>query len=634
MLQGYLSIVEKRLKELKKKKRKEFAYHIPKLWLDTDEIGSENVNPFNFYLNKIEAIRNSENQSVTNPHKPIIYNMFLRYTATFDHNADGTIGIEPLDTGFRETGTFLKGIALLPYIKSLGTTIIYLLPVTSIGIDEKKGTLGSPYAIRNPLKIEETLGEPILDIDIEVQFKAFVEAVHMAGIKLVTEFVFRTASVDSDLSLEHPDWFYWISDKINNRAKDAKNEKQYGPPIFNNHELAKIKNKIESGDLKHLPPPHQVFKDMFTETPKKVARVETKIRGLINKKVEVRIPCAFADWPPDDVQPVWSDVTYTRMYEHSNFNYIAYNTVRMYDLALAKENYEVKELWDFIANIIPYWQQNFGLDGMMIDMGHALPEKLRKRIISEARKDKADFIIWEENFVPSKQSADEGYNCVVGYLPFDAHVPSKVKDLIRRFQHNDFAVDFFATPENHNTPRAASRYDDSNFSAMIYALCMVLPVPQFIHSGFELSEQNPVNTGLGFTIEQIEKFPTETLPLFSNIEMNWLNRQNIINAIKSVNDFYAKYPEIFSQDYEFMLLESSPDIVAFLRRAKSCNSELLFVANFNPESPQSVQISSMEGNIRFESYSGQSYEVEDGRLNFNLNSFEFVFGFLEQRSKE
>jgi glycosidase len=592
------------------------------------------VNPFDFYLNKIEAIRNSASASESKSHKPIIYNMFLRYTATFDHNADGAIGIEPLDTGFRETGTFLKGIALLPYIKSLGTTIIYLLPVTSIGIDEKKGTLGSPYAIRNPLKIEETLGEPILDLDIEVQFKAFVEAVHMAGIKLVTEFVFRTASVDSDLSLEHPDWFYWISDKINNRAKDPKNEKQYGPPLFNQHELASIKSKIANGDMKQLPPPHQVFKDMFTETPKKVARVETKIRGLLNKKVEVRIPCAFADWPPDDIQPVWSDVTYTRMYEHSNFNYIAYNTVRMYDLALAKENFEVKELWDFIADIIPYWQQNFGLDGMMIDMGHALPDKLRSRIIEEARKNKPEFMIWEENFVPSQKSADEGYDCVVGYLPFDANVASKVKDLIRRFQNNDIAVDFFATSENHNTPRTASRYDNKDFSSMIYALCMMIPVPQFIHSGFELCESNPVNTGLGFTKEQIEQYPADSLPLFSNIEMNWQNKKNILSEIKSVNDFFAENVELFAKDDEIILVESSENAVAILRRGERTKTEILFVANYNPEMQEEIHLTNMEGIQHFECSTGKIYEVENGILNFSLNSFEYVIGFLKQSSKE
>lgn len=58
------------------------------------------------------------------------------------------------------------------------------------------------------------------------------------------------------------------------------------------------------------------------------------------------------------------------------------------------------------------------------------------------------------------------------------------------------------------------------------------------------------------------------------------------------------------------------------------------MSSFNPELQQSVKISGMEGNLRFNCHSGQSYEVEDGLLNFNLKSFEFVFGILEQRGKE
>ena len=76
--------------------------------------------------------------------------MFVRTTAAFDHNGNGKLDLPLNERGFRETGTFLKAIAMLPYIKRLGATVIHLLPITSIGQDGNKGTLGSPYAIRNP----------------------------------------------------------------------------------------------------------------------------------------------------------------------------------------------------------------------------------------------------------------------------------------------------------------------------------------------------------------------------------------------------------------------------------------------------------------------------------------------------
>ena len=138
--------------------------------------------------------------------------MFIRYTCAYDHDRNLEVNKDPLPNGLRETGTFLKAIALLPYLKSLGVDIIYLLPVTKIGIDGKKGDLGSPYAVKNPYELDENLTEPFLDIPIQDQFKAFIEAAHSLNIKVVTELVLRTASIDSDLAIDHPEWFYWIKE--------------------------------------------------------------------------------------------------------------------------------------------------------------------------------------------------------------------------------------------------------------------------------------------------------------------------------------------------------------------------------------------------------------------------------------
>jgi len=48
----------------------------------------------------------------------VVYNLFVRFGTAFDHDGDGIISEEPLPSGFRETGTLLKAIALLPYIKN------------------------------------------------------------------------------------------------------------------------------------------------------------------------------------------------------------------------------------------------------------------------------------------------------------------------------------------------------------------------------------------------------------------------------------------------------------------------------------------------------------------------------------
>ena len=104
----------------------------------------------------------------------VVYNIFPRFFSAYDHDQDGIIGQEQNDitinkSGIRETGTFLKTIALLPYLKSLGINTIHLLPITKIGIEGRKGDLGSPYAIKNPYEIDPLLADPVINLDIKTQ---------------------------------------------------------------------------------------------------------------------------------------------------------------------------------------------------------------------------------------------------------------------------------------------------------------------------------------------------------------------------------------------------------------------------------------------------------------------------------
>lgn len=631
-----LELIEQKLIEIKKKQKKTFDYYIPALWNnDFTATNPINVKFADFFLSKIKEIKsykNDVNHFENWSDNAKIYNMFIRYTASFDHNNDGNINAESIDNLYKETGTFLKAIAILPYLKELGVNTLYFLPVTSIGIDEKKGNLGSPYSIRNPYKLDENLSEPILNLDIEIQFKALIEAAHHLGFKVVCEFVFRTASVDSDLSLEHPEWFYWIKSKINNRTTDTKNEKQYGPPIFSKDELNKINEKISNSDFENLPAPHLPYKEMFTAVPPKVARVENKIRGILDKKNEVKIPSAFADWPPNDSQPVWSDVTYLKLFTAPEFNYIAYNTVRMYDKKLAETENEALDLWDYITNIIPYYQNNFGIDGVMIDMGHALPSKLREQIVRKAREINPNFVFWEENFAISKKSADEGYNAVLGYLPFDQHVFWKMRKLINLFEEHKIEIPFFATPETHNTPRAFSRFSSIDFPKLAYLFNVFLPVPLFIHSGFELGENAPINTGLDFQAEDFENFPPERLPLFSTATLNWHSQNNIIQFIKNVNQIRNNLIQEENNIHKSSVINLNTgreELVAYLRRCNSTKKEILIAGNFHPEIEMNTFIEVLEGAKTFQNaLSGENYEVIDGKINVNLKPFNFIVGEL------
>jgi glycosidase len=212
----------------------------------------------------------------------------------------------------------------------------------------------------------------------------------------------------------------------------------------------------------------------------------------------------------------------------------------MYDDELNRETFANTQLWEYLENVVPTYIEKFGIDGIMLDMGHALPDLLLKRIIGRIRAVKPDFLLFEENFNITEESKEIGYDAVVGYMPFDMHRPEKLYEIFKRYEAKDFPINFFGTAENHNTPRAASRFNDINFSKMTYLINALFPTITFIHNGFELGETRPVNTGLDFTDEEIEKFKPEELPLFSYSELNWLNKENIIDFIMEVNQLKVK----------------------------------------------------------------------------------------------
>ena len=581
------------LKNTLNKKKSQFSgdYHIPRLWLEPELAASKEiikVNPYEFILNRINEIdriaaerhfmfpRSKENWT----NSANIYNLFVRLFSAFDHNQNGKIDLE---AERRETGTFAKAIALLPYIHSLGVNTIYLLPITSIGVDQKKGSLGSPYAIKNPYKIEESLSEPYLELGAEAEFLAFMQAAKKLGIKICLEFVFRTASVDSDLALERPDWFYWIKNEIPNRARGSENPHHYGPPIFAERTLDNIKCKIGENSLKSLPSPLQNYKKMFDSPDGKVKVEKGKVIAKNKKGEKIKIASAFADWPPDDNQPVWSDVTYLKLYTPKKFDYIAYNTVRMYDSELAQEKYINQDLWNYIENIGTHYIQKFDIDGIMIDMGHALPNELRAAILDKSRKIKRDFAFWEENFSINIESKENGYDAVLGYLPFDAYDINKVKGLVWRLSHEDLPIHFFSTSETHNVRRTASIKEGIELSKVVYLLTAFIPAIPFIHSGFELCETKPVNTGLCFSDEEIAMYPPEKLALFSESSLEWTHEQNIVDFIRKAQTIRClELPLELTDDISIDFVEMfNNNLVGFKRKSIRGEYDLMIILNYS-----------------------------------------------------
>lgn len=115
---------------------------------------------------------------------------------------------------YSKEGTFEGVRKDLQRIKDLGVDIIWLMPVHPLGEKARKGTLGSPYAIKNYREINPEFGT------LE-EFKALVSDIHSLGMKCIIDVVYNHTSPDSWLSVHHPEWFYHKEDgSFGNRVGD------------------------------------------------------------------------------------------------------------------------------------------------------------------------------------------------------------------------------------------------------------------------------------------------------------------------------------------------------------------------------------------------------------------------------
>ena len=98
-------------------------------------------------------------------------------------------------------GTFAAAEQHLPRLKELGVDIVWLMPIYPIGLKERKGTLGSYYAISDYCKTNPEFGT------LE-QFDAFVTSAHKLGLKVVLDWVANHTSPDALWINERPaDWY-------------------------------------------------------------------------------------------------------------------------------------------------------------------------------------------------------------------------------------------------------------------------------------------------------------------------------------------------------------------------------------------------------------------------------------------
>ncbi len=101
---------------------------------------------------------------------------------------------------FTKEGTFRAAGKHLPRLKSLGVDILWLMPVHEIGIQNRKGSLGSPYSVKDYYSVNPEFGT-LEDL------KQFIQKAHDMGFHVILDWVANHTAWDNNLVKEHPEWY-------------------------------------------------------------------------------------------------------------------------------------------------------------------------------------------------------------------------------------------------------------------------------------------------------------------------------------------------------------------------------------------------------------------------------------------
>jgi glycosidase len=102
---------------------------------------------------------------------------------------------------FTPEGTFTAFQKQLPRLKAMGVDIVWLMPIHPIGVKNRKGSLGSYYAVKDYKAINPEFGT-------KEDFQNLVNEAHRLGMKLIIDWVANHTSPDAVwVEQGHKDWY-------------------------------------------------------------------------------------------------------------------------------------------------------------------------------------------------------------------------------------------------------------------------------------------------------------------------------------------------------------------------------------------------------------------------------------------
>ncbi|HET6670480.1 MAG TPA: alpha-amylase family glycosyl hydrolase [Pyrinomonadaceae bacterium] len=118
--------------------------------------------------------------------------------STHDWVRDGVV-YEVYPRAFSESGNFNGITVRLDRLKELGVNILWLMPIHPIGQERKKGTIGSPYAVRDYYGINPDYGT-------KEDFKRLITEAHRRGMKVIIDIVANHTSWDN-VMMKNPGFY-------------------------------------------------------------------------------------------------------------------------------------------------------------------------------------------------------------------------------------------------------------------------------------------------------------------------------------------------------------------------------------------------------------------------------------------
>ncbi|MEP6727778.1 MAG: alpha-amylase family glycosyl hydrolase, partial [Bacteroidota bacterium] len=101
---------------------------------------------------------------------------------------------------YTKEGTFNAFAASLPRLKEMGVQILWFMPITPISVKDRKGRLGSYYAVQDYKAINPEFGNM-------QDWKTLVIKAHQLGFKVIIDWVPNHTGADNGWLTRHPDFF-------------------------------------------------------------------------------------------------------------------------------------------------------------------------------------------------------------------------------------------------------------------------------------------------------------------------------------------------------------------------------------------------------------------------------------------